>query len=345
MRVAVLDMFGDLDTCRHADAVVRLPFRRGGFGARGLGAAADALCPPEQCSGVVYGSGFETRPQLVERLARGRALYGNAPEVVAWVKDPTRLFPLLDRLGIAHPEVRSVRPRNAGGWLAKRPGGAGGFHVRRLERAGRVPRDAYFQRYVAGRSCSALFLADGRRARIVGFNEQWTCGAGSFGYGGSVGRADVSRAALEAMRTAVDRLVAEFALRGLNGIDFVVSQDASLLLEINPRPTATVDLHDADFPRGLLAAHIDACKGYLTQPAAVSRPVRAHAVVYARQAWVAPERAWPAWCTDLPAPGTVIGGAEPVCTVHAVGASAQAARELCLSRLQGIERETLKEAA
>lgn len=342
---AALDMFGDLDT-RRAAACATVPLRRGGFAARSLLAAAGALCGEGGCAGVVYGSGFEGQPQLLARLARGRTLWGNAPEVVAAVRDPLRFFPLLDELAIPHPEVRLQRPAAAAGWLAKRPGGAGGFHVRHLDAGGRLPRDAYFQRFLSGIACSALFLADGRNAEVVGFNEQWHAAPGSFGYGGAVGAAALSAAAAAAATGAVQRLTAALGLKGLNGLDFLVAGDAIAVLELNPRPTATLDLHDADFPRGLLAAHLQACRGALPRLRRAARPVRAHAVVYApATGWIAPQGEWPAWCSDLPAPGTVIGGGEPVCTVHAHAASAAAARARCMARRNAIERTLTKAAA
>src|SRR5207249_12211457 len=141
------------------------------------------------------------------------------------VKEGLRFLPLLDRLGIRYPEPRftpppapPAPPRPAppapAGWLVKHPGGAGGAHVRRAARR-RVRADAYFQRFEEGRSLSALFLADGRRASVIGFNEQWTASVRRdlpFLYGGAVGGVALPAVVESELRAKLDALVAATGL-------------------------------------------------------------------------------------------------------------------------------------
>ncbi|HEU5303250.1 MAG TPA: hypothetical protein VFU40_01290, partial [Gemmatimonadales bacterium] len=145
-RVVVLDYFADRDTravateCRSVAAPGGLRFDR-----RALLAAARAATLGSHCAGLVYGSGFEGHPGLLARLSEGLRLYGNAPAVIAAVRDPRNFFGLLDRLAIRHPEVRLAAPPDRAGWLVKQAGGAGGAHVRP---AARRPLRAggYYQR-------------------------------------------------------------------------------------------------------------------------------------------------------------------------------------------------------
>jgi predicted ATP-grasp superfamily ATP-dependent carboligase len=175
--VVVLDCFADRDTrdittaCRSVVASHGLRLDR-----RRVLAAASELAPASAGAGVVCGSGFEGRTALLAALAAGRTLHGNRPEVVASVKQPRRLFPLLDRLELPYPAVRFDPPVDPAGWLVKRAGGAGGAQVRWAD-AQPIARGEYLQRFTPGRTLSALFLADGRRALLLGFNEQWTCTA------------------------------------------------------------------------------------------------------------------------------------------------------------------------
>jgi len=115
--VVVLDLFNDLDARALAVASRGVAGRNGKFDSRRLLAAAQELCPPESCAGLVYGSGLEGRTRLLARLGNGRTLFGNRPETVAALKDPGRFFPLLDSLGIAHPEIRLDPPADVSGWL------------------------------------------------------------------------------------------------------------------------------------------------------------------------------------------------------------------------------------
>ena len=105
-----------------------VPVADSGFDPEALLVAAERLAPADHGFGLVYGSGVEHSSALLERLAWGRTLLGNAPEVLRVVKDPALFFSLLTRLGIPHPETRLERPVRPEGWLVKRVGGSGGGH-------------------------------------------------------------------------------------------------------------------------------------------------------------------------------------------------------------------------
>jgi predicted ATP-grasp superfamily ATP-dependent carboligase len=330
-RVVVLDLFADRDTaavagdCRSVASRHGLRFDRGA-----LLRAAAAMAPS---AGLVYGSGFEGRPGLLARLARGRALYGNAPETLAAVRDPVRFFPLLDRLGLDHPEVRLSPPRGTAGWLVKRPGGAGGTQV---APAGARPARAgdYYQRLATGPTLSATFLADGRRACLLGINRQWTAARPGlpFLYGGAVGGVRLPSRLRAEIEAGLDAVVETTGLVGLNGLDFVLAEREWLVLELNPRPTATFELYDPDYPRGLFHRHLRACRGELPPRAARPRAVRAHAVVHAPAGGRDAGLPYPTWCRDLPLPGTCFRPGDPVCTVHASAVNAERALALLRRR-------------
>jgi len=347
-RVVVLDYFADRDTCALAAACRSVVSPRGlRFDRRRLLAAAGELAPPARSAGLVYGSGFEGRIALLGRLAEGRHLFGNAPTVVAAVRDPARFFPLLDRLGIHHPEVRLQMPADSRGWLAKQPGGAGGVHV--------VPADwphqragVYYQRVMPGRTCSALFLADGRSACILGFNEQWPSTARPdlpYLYGGAVGQVALPPEVAADLQVRLDALVAELGLVGLNGVDFLLLGSSWSVLEVNPRPTATVELYDPDYDRGLFDAHLRACGGERPARPAPPRAVRASTIVHAARAWqVRDGFEFPAWCHDIPQPGTRFAPGDPVCTILAEGGDAGRAVVLIREWEDTIERMIQEEA-
>jgi uncharacterized protein len=348
--VVVLDLFADRDTRAAASRTrsVRAP-RRLRFDGRVLLAAAGALAAPGRgCSGLVYGAGFEDRGDLLARLAAGRHLYGNDPSVVASVRDPERFFPLLDRLNIHHPEVRLRPPRSPSGWLVKQVGGAGGAQVRFA--GGPRPRaGSYFQRLEQGRTLSALFLADRRRAWLIGINEQWAAAARPgrpFLYGGAVGGVALPAGTALDLRNKLDALVAATGLVGLNGVDFLLQGEEWLVLEVNPRPTATLDLYDEDYPRGLFDWHLRACKGELPLRPARARAVRAHAVVYATApGCVGAEFVFPSWCHDIPPPGARFVAGDPVCTVHAAGGDVAGTVALLRRRRASVERAVIVAAA
>ncbi|MGF1612107.1 MAG: ATP-grasp domain-containing protein [Kiloniellales bacterium] len=323
----VIDLFNDLDTRTLA---IRSQAVAGsideGFETEALLAAA--IADPDLQ--LVYGAGFEDRPELLARLAAGRRLYGNAPETLARIKDPAYFFRLLDRLAVPHPEI-ALGPPEAdagwpGGWLVKRIGGAGGAHVRAARREGAVAGH-YFQRRSEGRSVSALFLANGRDALTLGFSLQWGAPGRGLGFlfGGAAQPARFEPAIAETMAGILPRLVAETGLVGLNSADFLVRPDGFELLEINPRPGATLDIFDKapqgageDAGQGLLALHLAACDGVLPPTWWPAPGASACAVLYAPRDLTVPKHfAWPGWAADRPDGGSAIPAGAPLCTVLA----------------------------
>lgn len=345
--VVVLDLYNDVDTRRVATRARAVVAHNESFDAKALLKAAKELCPVQACAGLIEGSGFEDRPELLRQLAHARRLYGNTPEIVALLKDPARFFPLLDRLAIPHPEVSLQPPRKARGWLSKKTGGNGGGHV--LLAAGTVADSQhYYQRLESGRSMSVTFLANGKEAHIIGFNEQWTVSAGSpFRYAGAVNHAEPPQALRAEIVTKLNLLVAETGLAGLNGMDFLLCGDHYSVLEVNPRPCATMDLYDADYAQGLFAWHLLACEGRLPEPPQLARKIiRAHAVVYAEQAFSIPANLkFPEWASDIPQAGSEFAPGAPVCMVHAEGASSSQVKRLLQERRMLLVRALRKEAA
>jgi predicted ATP-grasp superfamily ATP-dependent carboligase len=348
-KVAVVDLFNDVDVRALAVASHSAAGRNGKFDSRRLIAAAHAMCPPDRCAGLIYGSGFEGRTGLLAKLAQGRTLFGNAPDTVARLKDPSSFFPLLGSLGIAHPQTSLHPPANRAGWLVKRSGGAGGSHVKAVRSRHREQPGRYFQQFLSGRTLSALFVANGRDAQMIGINEQWTAGieqCAPYCYGGAVSCAAIPEGVPERIAKWLGQLVRATGLVGLNGLDFILAAgNAPHALEINPRPTATIELYDADFAHGLLDLHLRACRGELPHLPQSHRP-RAHAIVYATESLRVPAHMrWPDWCTDIPQSGSLIPAGAPVCSVHAEAVSSALARNLAMARHASIGNVLFRKAA
>ena len=346
--VTALDLFADADTAAMADRCLALPSRRLRLPGQAL---RRALALPDLCGvPLVYGAGFEDRPELLAALERDRPVIGNAAGTVARLKDPFAFAALLARLGIPHPEIATSPPDDGGGWLMKRAGASGGGHIRPAGR--RVPAGHYLQRRMPGRPVSLLFLADGRRVLPMGFSRQWAAPASRqpFRYGGAVGPLPVPRmreGIAAAMTAAVSRIAAEIGMVGLNSADFLTGPEGWCLLEINPRPGATLDLFDRPPMPGLLGLHMAACAGELPQTLPALADCRAAMVVYARAPVLLDGRVrWPDWTADRPCTPAHIPAGAPLCTVLADAADPIGARRLAGRRARELfGRHALAEAA
>ena len=335
----VADLFCDLDTQAAALDCVRAGALPAGFRRTDLLAALDRLAAGRAPLGLVYGAGFEARPALLKAIARQYALLGNTAETVARTKDPFRFSALCREHDIPHPEVAEA---GGEGWLAKRIGAAGGAHVTLLGRRTRPRPGRYAQRRADGRPVSALFLGDGRSSAVLGYSAQWAdpLPRRPYRYGGAVRPAAVPQMQADAMAGAIARLAATLGLRGLNSADFLLRDDGFDLLEINPRPGATLDVHP-DSEGQLFTQHIAACRGRLPASLAAPLPGRvlpaagaaAACVVYAPHPIALPPGfAWPHWAADRQPPGSPVPRHAPLCTVRADAATPEAARALLAGR-------------
>src|SRR5260370_29538939 len=125
----VADFFGDQDTVAEAQGHIRF---RGelaqGLREHELMEALERLASQHVPVGIVCGTGFEDRPQLLARLAQRWRLFGNSADKVARAKDPEVFAALCRDCGIAHPRVSLSPPAARHSWVAQRLGGDGGRH-------------------------------------------------------------------------------------------------------------------------------------------------------------------------------------------------------------------------
>ena len=347
--VVGLDLFGDLDTRRactqwwpigepsrlHIDADRLLS-------ALAMLAARAAREQSAEVVGWIAGSGFEGRPDLLARGAALLPLIGTPAEAVRRVRDPQLFFDALDAQGIAHPPVLTTAPADANGWLVKDADACGGWHIRRATPHEAVQPPHYVQREVAGTPMSATFIANGSSAVVLGFNQLIVRPvlARPFVFCGAVGPVALAPAVAAAVIAAVRALAATFALRGLGSLDFMLDGDQVQVLEVNPRPPASMALYGGNghpaASNPIVADHVRAClQGVLPEwPALTGPALTASATVRGTEIVFAPHRLWLSEsaaqrlagnraCHDLPAAALQFDVGDPLCSVSASGTGAE----------------------
>lgn len=323
-----------------AAQAMRIGYADGHFDETSLLQALESI-DPGNVVGLAYGSGFETVPELLDKAAQYVPVIGNTSQVLRNLKKPRQFFMLLDVLKIPHPEV-SFRPlESAAGWLHKQGGGSGGTHIRKaLPLSSIAPKPGhYFQREIKGVPVSVLFAADGKQARVIGFNQQWLAPSPTmpYRYGGAVSHADLDETIKQQLTQAALQLTNAVGLRGLNSIDAVIENERAHMLEVNPRLTATFDLYQCASPpesgAALFELHIRACAGNMRDWPHLAETAKAHHIAYAPYAMQLPmEMEWPEWAADIPPAGSFVQADSPICTILAEGNTAEAARKLVLER-------------
>lgn len=350
-RVTAVDAFGDADLRAVAEVTA---FSRDGGAPFTPGRAAEAA----RASGAAlaaYVSNFENYPEAVAAFSRGRRLLGNAPAVLQQVRNPLLLMRTLAARGFAVPATRASPPPpklDGRRWLLK-PRRSGGGHGTSPWHAGQaVSRRAYLQERIAGVPGSVAFVADGRRAVVLGLSRQLVgeraFGARGFRYSGSLLAASgpplfERQAELFERAIVLAAAVTEsFGLVGLNGIDFIARNGVPVPIEVNPRYSASMELVERAAGASLFALHVEACAGRLTAAPRLAAGVFGKAIVYARQDVLVddPARWIDAALADVPHAGERIRRGHPICTVLAAGVDGARCRQALEVAAAAIYRAT-----
>jgi predicted ATP-grasp superfamily ATP-dependent carboligase len=314
----------------------------------------------------LYTGGLENYPQLIERITARRPLLGCMPAMLRQVRDVgelARFATLCDSVVI--PEF--VTAADAGGgqvpagpWLVKRRRSSGGLGVKRWKPNDEpLPRESYLQREIAGTSYGASYLSNGNDCRLLGLAEQLTQpaadGSAPFRYAGSIAAPTLAAEETNRFTMLGQGLVEEFGLIGLFGVDLIRATDGRwYLLEVNPRPTASMELWEpAGEGPSLIELHARTfLTGRLPQAEELPRSelVRGKLVVYSRglngrvpkdfteTLLQDSRRSAETSVADIPAAGTIVEPDQPLITVMLSSPD----RDDLLLALRGMERDLLR---
>jgi predicted ATP-grasp superfamily ATP-dependent carboligase len=309
----------------------------------------------------MYTGALENRPALIRAIATDRPLWGNDANALARVRSPEMPGRVLHQAGIAYPALCPVGQTPAADrrWLLKPRRSAGGAGIR-FWSGGPLPQELvqshHLQEYVEGDAHAAVYVADGKDARLLGVTQQlvgesWLHAA-PFHYCASIGPVTLPNGLHEQLEHLGCVLGAEAGLRGLFAVDLIVRDGRAWPVEVNPRYTASVEVHE--YATGLcwLAWHrrvFDPSAPELLSTASPARSgVVGKAILFARGEltftadgpWLttlrqpAPVEVMPAFA-DIPHAGETIPAGRPILTLFAASDSVAG----CLADLKQIARD------
>jgi len=291
---------------------------------------------------IVWGGAFESHLELLAAISRRRPLLGTPLHGVARAKDPFVVAEVLRAAGVATPAVRADEPGARDGWLSKPLRGSGGGGIRAAVEVA-PSSDRFLQARASGLAASAVFVAHreesrvtspaetrrGARALLVGVTRQlvgvgWLA-APAFSYCGTVAPLALARSTREQVQRAGDALARELGLVGVFGIDFLLDGDRAVIIEVNPRYTAAVEIVERVLGVAIVDLHVRASRD---EPVAMTLPDAHHAaakaVVFASPdaRFVPPSDAASrelarryAWLADTPLNDQAIAAGEPAFTI------------------------------
>lgn len=260
-------------------------------------------------------------PGLEEARVEGVRVLNNPPERSALVSDKLWLarwleskgFPFIPTSpspeGVALPAV--VKPRK----------GAGGVGCRLVSSKAELLRDEglIFQELIEGRPASVSVISTGDEARALAANEQligaaWA-GAEGFRYSGNITPLEQPASGLAEM---AEEIVSRLGLVGCNGVDFLLTVEGPVVVEVNSRFQGSLDTVEFSTGMNVFQAHLEAFDGRLP---ARPRPrlTAGRAIVFASRDLQIDEDLSSPGTADVPRPGSRMKAGDPVLSLLATG--------------------------
>jgi len=326
----VIDCFADVDTHFNASCVVEV-------GCLGLVEVKQALRVVEKqysIEYVIYGSGFENHLNTLQYLEQIFTVLGNSFNVFSIIQNKKNFFSILKQYLIPYPEVSFQVPTDNYQWLLKPLAGEGGVGIRKYTKKIKNTDSCYWQRYILGTPRSVLFIADSEEHQIIGFHKQFIAQINEyeFVFSGLISQPETNQKLILQLEKALDVVVSSFKLKGINSLDYIEREGCCYILEVNARPSASLNLYGSE----LFKPHLKNClinKDLINVN--LLKTYQAYKIIFAEQAISIKEQLrWPKWAVDIPRSGSIINTGEPICSIIAGGKNEQQVEDLLLSRQQ-----------
>lgn len=349
--VYAADRFGDADLLAVAEAFRPLPADL---------AEADDPFPDLPAMPFLFTGGLENTPAFLARLAAVRPTAAASPASVLAVRDFANLASAAAAVGLTTPETHtspSGVPTD-GSYLVKPLASVGGLGISRW-RGGPAPNaSSLWQRHRSGVPHGvSVLLRDQQRPELLGVcrsvQDRAASGVPGWAYTGSITVA--TPAWTEQVLALVGLLAAECGLRGAIGIDCLVTPSGDVVvLEVNPRPTASMELFERTAGLCIARRHLDA----LAFPSPIPTPGQANGHAVSGKAILYSDRRFTVtsplhatftnlaehWApspslralADLPRANTDVESGSPILTVFADAESEDAVETLLTERLAAL---------
>ena len=300
--------------------------------------------------GVVLGPGFEHLGHWIRKIIDPKIpVFNNSPETITNVSNKLWLAHKLKEMDLNHPYTMPLASMTTqDDWNGRYPAmikpimGAGGMenilvndadNLTRLLNDIDVNKDKYLiQEFVKGMLVSVSVISTGHHAIAIAVNEQlagleWLTDM-PFAYCGNITpyESEYNKLICE---TAI-KLAIKFQLMGSNGVDFIITEQGPVVLEINPRFQGSIDTVENATGINVFQAHIDAFEGIIPSPASY-RYYSIKTIFFAPRRFIVGEKVYEHLllclergnAADVPPEGTVVEINEPVVSFMFSGESRQ----------------------
>ncbi len=279
-------------------------------------------------------------PGLEEARVNGVSVLNNPFEKIAMVSDKLWLARWLESRGFPFIPTQTSAEGASFPAIIKPRKGAGGVGCVLVSDKNdlRMEEGVIVQKWIDGLPASVSVIGNGRDAKAIAINEQligasWT-GAKGFRYSGNITPLE-GHPELAAM---AEEIVSSLELIGSNGVDFLLTKNGPVVVEVNPRFQGSLDAVELSTGMNVFQAHLDSFDGHLPEPPKSQRTA-GRAIIYAEDDLKINKDLSAEWITDIPRIGSTIKKDDPVASILAVGNSREYVLGLLSDRAAEMRRK------
>ena len=268
MQTQTVDLFSDWDLKQHCRSF-QIPPSEYPYGLH------DLFCRIKPTTWMYTGA-LENYPTLIDQLASKSRLIGNPGYVLRRARDPFLIQDTLQKAALPYLEVTTPKNAQHQGrqWLLKPFRSGGGSHIQFLDEVvsprlnnishNKARYPLFCQKWFSGPSVTAIYLSSLNQVQLIGVTKQLVgernFHARPFSYCGSIGPLPLEASLSDKLLVLGNTLSHTFVLRGIWGLDCVLSNSTPYAIEINPRWSASLEVIERALNLDVFTQHVNACE-------------------------------------------------------------------------------------
>ena len=293
---------------------------------------------------IIVSSDYDKNKNYFSILQQYGKIIGNDYNTILKLKDHVNLSKKLKKHKIKYPKRFFLKENFKKTVLIKNSFLSGGLGIKEYKSNIDIYKnEEYFEEYIEGQAYSVLFISNkNKKFKIIGinkiFNKKTT--HSDFCFSGACSNVALDNSKLDYLNYIINFFVNEYNLVGINGIDFILSNDI-YFLEINPRITQTCFLYNDILSNGYILAHINSILyNDLHVKERNSKKVSFFENLFSSISFnMNIDLSEFSFVSNIPKTNTSIAVGDPICTVNSCSSDEKKAKNLLLNNISLVKKQ------
>ena len=294
---------------------------------------------------ILVSSDYDRGKDFYKLLKAHGKIIGNDYKNILKLQDHKYLYSKLIEKNINFPTRYFSDKEITNTALIKNSYLSGGYGIKNYEKNIKLTsNDEYYEKFIIGQEYSVLFISNEDKSyEIIGVNKIFNKKTiyTNFCFSGAYSNIKLNEKQINYLLNIIEFFVNEFDLVGINGIDFIISDDI-YFLEINPRITQTCFLYDNNFENGYISAYIESILNKKLPNIKKSKFIKAFENLYAaRDFKIDIDLGKFDFLTNIPKLRNHIDVGDPICTINSEAENEKKVKNLLLDNISLIKNELI----